>query len=192
MEFRHQNIGKMTLRILSHLLFWIIIHGLYTFLYGHRNAAYFSVLYLLICTSPVYLGATYFTLYFLIPQFLLTKRYRTYAIYFIYASLATIFLEIVILIYTAIIPQAPEGFWFRTVEPGSVDLFYLLAGIYGVVVLAAAIKLVKYSYESQRREQKLSREKLKAELKYLKSQIHPHFLFNTLNNLYALTLKKSE
>jgi LytS/YehU family sensor histidine kinase len=37
----------------------------------------------------------------------------------------------------------------------------------------------------------LAREKLEAELNFLKSQVHPHFLFNTLNNLYALTLKKS-
>ncbi|MFT7120682.1 MAG: LytS/YehU family sensor histidine kinase [Neolewinella sp.] len=35
-------------------------------------------------------------------------------------------------------------------------------------------------------------ENLKTELKLLKSQIHPHFLFNTLNNLYALTLQKSD
>jgi LytS/YehU family sensor histidine kinase len=38
----------------------------------------------------------------------------------------------------------------------------------------------------------LQNEKLESELKLLKSQIHPHFLFNTLNNLYALTLKKSD
>jgi len=39
---------------------------------------------------------------------------------------------------------------------------------------------------------KKSEEKLQAELKFLKAQIHPHFLFNTLNNLYALSLEKSD
>jgi two-component system LytT family sensor kinase len=44
----------------------------------------------------------------------------------------------------------------------------------------------------QRRNIELSKEKVEAELKLLKSQIHPHFLFNTLNNLYSLTLQKSD
>lgn len=45
---------------------------------------------------------------------------------------------------------------------------------------------------SQNRQRELKREKLESELKFLKTQLNPHFLFNTLNSLYALTLKKSE
>ena len=44
----------------------------------------------------------------------------------------------------------------------------------------------------QNKYKELSKQKLEAELKLLKMQIHPHFLFNTLNNLYALTLQKSD
>ena len=61
-----------------------------------------------------------------------------------------------------------------------------------VVVGAAFIKLLIQWYNSKQQNQLLARENLETELKFLKSQIHPHFLFNTLNNLYALTLKKSD
>jgi len=45
--------------------------------------------------------------------------------------------------------------------------------------------------QNEKITEQLNKEKLDAELKFLKSQIHPHFLFNTLNNLYALTLRNS-
>jgi two-component system, LytTR family, sensor kinase len=64
--------------------------------------------------------------------------------------------------------------------------------MYPVAFSAIAIKLLKYWYTNQKAQQILTQEKLQAELKFLKTQIHPHFLFNTLNNLYALTLKKSD
>lgn len=64
--------------------------------------------------------------------------------------------------------------------------------MYPIVFTAVAIKLLKYWYTNQKAQQILTQEKLQAELKFLKTQIHPHFLFNTLNNLYALTLKKSD
>ena len=46
--------------------------------------------------------------------------------------------------------------------------------------------------KGQRKTSELHNKTLQSELKFLKSQINPHFLFNTLNNLYALTLKKSD
>ncbi|MBK9687900.1 MAG: histidine kinase [Saprospiraceae bacterium] len=46
--------------------------------------------------------------------------------------------------------------------------------------------------KGQNEKQELANQTLQSELKFLKSQINPHFLFNTLNSLYALTLKKSD
>ncbi|WP_332369013.1 histidine kinase [Spirosoma telluris] len=71
----------------------------------------------------------------------------------------------------------------------------MMAGMRGATTIggfAAAIKLVKIWYLKQQAYEQIDKEKLQAELQLLKSQVHPHFLFNTLNNLYALTLHKSD
>jgi two-component system, LytTR family, sensor kinase len=57
---------------------------------------------------------------------------------------------------------------------------------------ATSIRLFRRQYQSRMREVLLQKEKTEAELKYLKGQINPHFLFNTLNNLYSLARKGSD
>lgn len=57
--------------------------------------------------------------------------------------------------------------------------------------LALMIKLVKRWWLKQKETEQLAREKVKAELQLLKAQIHPHFLFNTLNNIYFFAMSGS-
>jgi sensor histidine kinase YesM len=85
------------------------------------------------------------------------------------------------------------------IPPASFNIFYLIAANYLVVFFAVAIKLLNHWYKMQNQNVLLEKEgmeielKLKeAELKLLKAQIHPHFLFNTLNNLYGLALSGSD
>lgn len=71
----------------------------------------------------------------------------------------------------------------------------MLAGLRGAVTvggIAAAIKLMKCFYEKQQSALLLEKEKINAELQMLKAQLHPHFLFNTLNNIYSLTQDGSD
>ncbi|MFT3935807.1 MAG: sensor histidine kinase [Chitinophagaceae bacterium] len=58
--------------------------------------------------------------------------------------------------------------------------------------IAVAIRQLRLQFEGREREKLLTKEKLQAELKFLKNQTNPHFLFNTLNNIYALARKKSD
>lgn len=61
-----------------------------------------------------------------------------------------------------------------------------------IVGVTIALKSYSISQKLIQREQTLIKEKVEAELNFLKSQINPHFLFNTLNNIYSLARKKSD
>ena len=61
-----------------------------------------------------------------------------------------------------------------------------------LVLLSTVLRVVMDWWRYQNEKQLLVTQTMQSELRFLKSQINPHFLFNTLNNLYALTLKKSD
>ncbi|MBN2601880.1 MAG: histidine kinase [Candidatus Marinimicrobia bacterium] len=190
---RDQKLQKNIYRISLHCLFWVFIIAAYTFLYGFGSrGAYSQAFVLLICTLPIYMGATYYTIYKILPDFLFQKKYRTFAVHFIYMSLISTMLELLIIMFVFVLPVHPFGIRTAGLNPIRIDIGFLMVGIYLVILSATAIKLLKHWYAAQQRNLILSREMIASELQLLKSQIHPHFLFNTLNNLYALALEKSD
>ena len=76
--------------------------------------------------------------------------------------------------------------------PEMIDVMMLFYNLFFVVFVAIAIKFYKRWAEKDYREQKVQKAKVEAELQMLKAQINPHFLFNTLNSIYVLAMKKSE
>lgn len=133
----------------------------------------------------------YVNIYILIPKFILKRKYKRYVLYFI-ISLSLFYVIRTELIYFFI----NKNVWPESESPQKAYSFnhiivVVLAGIYEVG-LATTIKLTADWIYERTRVEKLEKMQLSTELKYLRTQIQPHFFFNTLNNLYALTLKKSD
>jgi two-component system, LytTR family, sensor kinase len=69
-------------------------------------------------------------------------------------------------------------------------LQYGLGGLI-LIFISSAVKVTGNYIRNERRNKELENQKLVAELAYLKAQVNPHFLFNTLNNIYSLAYKQS-
>ncbi|MFD2514838.1 sensor histidine kinase [Pontibacter locisalis] len=178
-------------RVLWHVAFWL------TYLLYHvlvivsvEDGNYLEVFVSRSLNLPVKIIATYFVLYVLIPRFFMKKKVLAFSVFFFVTLLAAGFFQHLyyhFITYPVLYPERVYSLGFPVIE-----IFKNVLTTYPVVSLAAFIKIGKHWLEKERVSQRLEREKVEAELKFLKAQLHPHFLFNTLNNLYALTLKKSD
>lgn len=176
-------------RWLVHFFFWLFILLFYVVFFGRRESNYIQTFFFVGLLLPVTIGATYLLNYFLIPRYLMTERFGLFALYFIYVLIGSLFMAMMIAVLTFIVMA---GLRTQAMSPASFDLVFLLTSLLVVVFLAVAIKMVLHWRQSREDYQKLMREKVEAELKFLKLQLNPHFLFNTLNNLYYLASEKSD
>jgi two-component system, LytTR family, sensor kinase len=81
---------------------------------------------------------------------------------------------------------APSNFFYIR------DILVALLQIGYVTAIAIAVKFARMRQSAMERDKQLMKEKLETELKFLRNQTNPHFLMNTLNNIYALARKKSD
>lgn len=178
-------------RVGLHITFWMLYVLYHTFLFGYMRQDFFYPLKFELYDLPVKILASYFVAYVLIPRFLFKRKIGSFTALLALTLLTASFLQR--LFHSQIIGRfiEPQQEYF-TLYPTTALVFKTVISIYPIVVLVALIKTVKHWYEQDRKHQQIQKEKIEAELSYLKSQIHPHFLFNTLNSLYALTLKKSD
>lgn len=174
-----------------HFIFWISYFLLNVVRWGSYFNDYWYSLKSNLVEFPLHIIIVYFNLYYLFPHFILKKKYFKFLIYFI---LSLLLLYVVrtgfnyLLVSKNIWPEADgiqKAFTFNHV------LAVVIGEVY-VIGFVSTIKLIlDWTFERERVE-KLEEIQLKTELQFLKAQIQPHFFFNTLNNLYALTLEKSK
>jgi sensor histidine kinase YesM len=188
-------------RIKQHLLFWGIWYPYITlthaaFPFGYPEMAYFKnpiytfteSFFIVLAQVPI----TYAMLYFVLPKFILKKKYLLGLIWiivfwFLCGALNIYFLgkilpQLLALILPAYtLPKIPR--------PEGVSFFMAIIatnkGAFTITASALMIKFVKYWYLKQQHNLRLQKENSDAQLRLLTAQVHPHFLFNTLNNIYS-------
>ena len=186
-----QLYSKPLVRVIFHVLFWFLYLLMFALNINrfYEDEKLFQLMYRMFFTMPVDAIAAYFTVYFLLPRFLYRRKYLWFALIFLFSAVGMILLQRLILwyyTYPALLNETPSSPFF------SINWLSSFTNVYLATFIIALIKLVKLRFSEQKRLQALKKEQVEAELKFLKAQVHPHFLFNTLNNLYALTLDKSE
>lgn len=130
--------------------------------------------------------AAYFNSYYLVNRFLYTRQIGFY--------LTTLALSIVAVSFpiSIIVHHLVNNNDIKNIVWSWNFFLITVLTVLFTVVLIMVLKLLKNWYEEEQTRKHLIQLNLETELKFLKTQINPHFLFNSLNNLYALTLKKSD
>jgi sensor histidine kinase YesM len=182
-------------RMYQHLLFWAVVYILVAGLYSVQTNFWISLhnnLYFM----PVQIAYYYAIAYWVIPQYLFVKQYLKFALLLlllvivsllITRTIAILFVNPhVIRVMNIVDPDylKAEHQSFLTKLLDKQSMVNALKGVNLIIGFVLAIKLFKMWYERKQAA-------LEAELSALKAQVHPHFLFNTLNNLYALSLDGS-
>jgi len=182
-------------RFITHLLFWCSFFFIFTILASLNSGSLREHRFNYLAMLPSQIGAAYLLNYYQIPKFLFKKRYLIFGISVVFAIYVFSAVARIGVVYI-VEPFIREDFSQETIPEILSDSAYLFSvyfpGVYVYAFLMLIIKALKSRFEEKHKVEILQKEKVTNELKFLKAQIQPHFLFNTLNNLYALTLAKSD
>ena len=183
--------------IVKHILFWLVVYAYFAGTVSMTNYSSFKEViehYAIYIFSQIVIAYT--TLYVLIPRFLTPKKH----VQFVISLLVLLVGVFVIFVGYHEYYHLPKYF---KLAGGSVyessTLFWekllslrVFIGKSTIILTPTVLLVIAKFYKEKQTYLQLNEQKVSAELSALKHQLNPHFLFNTLNNLYALSINKSD
>ena len=191
---------KSSFRWKRHFLFWLAVFFYHVLRIGlmmpslNSASAVLSLLNMSLTWGVLpNMFFSYIVAYYLVPKFFNRRNYVAF-------TLGIILAMFILLLYSALrnyfeaqtqVRSAiglSTGFEFTNIKPGMIRMF---GNPPLICCLFLSIKTLKKWHLEQVKSNTLAKENASAELQLLKAQIHPHFLFNTLNNIYSFSLNQS-
>ncbi|BFP42521.1 histidine kinase [Flavobacteriaceae bacterium GF1] len=182
---------KYNITYKHHIIFWATYFILNTLRWGSLHSDFEYSLKTNIIGFPIHIALSYFNIYFLMPKFLYERKYIIYAVITILSLFVMLVVKFNLTYYfvdTNVMPESP-GY------TDHITLNYAITTMFGELYVVAFATAIKITIDWLREHDKLhhvEKRQLATELKFLRSQVSPHFFFNTLNNIYSLTLEKSD
>ncbi|HET7115204.1 MAG TPA: histidine kinase [Hanamia sp.] len=192
-EFFKQIIFERRYRWLRHLLFWVIYVVVFSLWAGYGVVPNFREgIETTFVFMPANLIYAYGIIYWLVPKFLIKEKNLKFCFMFCVWMIAGLVLNFLSRYYILLPlrtghPKLPFNNAYKEIFAFGSFIVMNTIGMFG-----GFIKFFKLWNAELRQKQFAEKEKLNAELELLKAQLHPHFLFNTLNNLYSLVYEKSD
>ena len=170
---------------LSHTIFWSCYFLAIFFYFSETLVG--TQLWVKAFTSGFYqMILVYLNIYWLTPKFFFKNKYSKYFLLMSVLFVAVVWLRVNTDAW--LFPNLDDPYPNKSVAHYvgvSVTLFI-------IVTMTATLRFMQERVTQDKKRQELLAKQLDAELKFLKTQINPHFLFNALNNIYALTYTNSK
>lgn len=180
-------------RLSRHITFFVITVLVFTLVLFSRNSGkdFLQLLRLTLVNALIFLGYGYLTLFALIPVFLPDKKFILLGISFFGLGL---FLSVIKL-------SISDFIFYSSISPefigskGLLSIRFILINTKDMSFIVALMLIAKFTKDwliAENQRQALQNEYAELNLRLLQSHFEPHFLFNTLNNLYALSLSNPD
>jgi len=165
---------------LYHTLFWIGIYLLWVVIFRSYSVPITKTITVEFCYL-IFITAAYYTVSnFIIPQFLVKKKHVLFSLTTLFTILLAGWLRTLVAI------QINHRFFHTVQLPDFSTLFLYSVGNIAIWVLAITIgKMILDRNRTQQQLELLEQVRIRNELDYLKAQINPHALFNSLNTIYG-------